>query len=189
MCIRDSGQIDQIGLVTFDDTLFNISSTSLVDSDGDGVPNSLDLDSDNDGISDLTEAGHDESIADVNGDGVIDDLQNADPLTNNDANNNGLSDAVELAEGGDNNSGVGVTPRASDDGDTIPDYLDLDSDGDSIPDATEARATEDYVAYNGTDDAADSDDDGILDVFDDNSTFGSTSTAFKSGNNLSLIHI
>ena len=51
-----NGQVDQIGRVSFDDTIFRITSTSLVDSDGDGVANALDLDSDNDGIADNIEA-------------------------------------------------------------------------------------------------------------------------------------
>jgi hypothetical protein len=45
--------------------------------------------------------------------------------------------------------------------------MSLDSDSDGIPDATEARATADYIEYPATiDDAADSDDDGILDIYD-----------------------
>ncbi|MEL6898653.1 MAG: hypothetical protein AAFP90_21355, partial [Planctomycetota bacterium] len=122
---------------------------------------------------------------DANNNGVIDDMQNVDTTTNNDANNNGLSDAVELAEGGNVNSGIGVTPRDSFNtaGDNLPDFVDLDSDDDTIPDATEARATGDYVAYTGSGDAADSDDDGILDIYDDNTSFGSTDATFKTGSN------
>ena len=68
--------------------------------------------------------------------------------------------------------------------------MNLDSDSDGIPDATEARATGGYVAYTGTNDAADSDDDGILDIYDSDSsagpgpgTFGSTLSLFKTGTN------
>ncbi len=63
------------------------------DRDGDTLPNFLDLDSDGDGLLDATEAG-------------------ADP-----------TDPVDT------------------DGDGTPDYLDLDSDGDGIPDATDPEPT------------------------------------------------
>ena len=56
-------------------------------------PNALDLDSDNDGIPDITEAGGN----DVNGDGRIDYPTQNDPTSLNDSNNDGLDD--ELATG------------------------------------------------------------------------------------------
>ena len=80
--------------------------------------------------------------------------------------------------------GVMGTTAVDTDLDSTPNYLDLDSDGDTIPDATEARDTASYVAYPVTiDDAADIDDDGILDIYDTGSAFGGGSAAFKSGSN------
>jgi hypothetical protein len=88
------------------------------DSDGDGIFNYLDLDSDNDGILDSQE-----TMADADGDG----LQNyEDP----DSDNDGILDTVEAQI--DANGLFADT-----DGDGTPDYEDLDSDGDRIDDSIE----------------------------------------------------
>ena len=55
---------------------------TLNDFDGDGILDVLDLDSDNDGIADIVEAGG----ADANGDGIADNFT--------DANNDGIDDAI-----------------------------------------------------------------------------------------------
>ncbi len=57
-----------------------------VDTDGDGIPDYLDLDSDNDGISDLIEGGADPAL-DANDDGMIDDLIDVDK--------DGIADGVD----------------------------------------------------------------------------------------------
>jgi outer membrane protein OmpA-like peptidoglycan-associated protein len=147
-----------------------------VDTDGDGVPDYLDTDADNDGISDSDEQvlvalsgndsdndGIDDAVdvdttggTDANADGIDDSTQNQIDLDNDgipnfrdlDSDGDGILDSVE----GDVDS----------DGDGSPDYLDLDSDGDGILDEEE-----------GTDDAdgdgtpnyldLDSDGDGLTD--------------------------
>jgi gliding motility-associated-like protein len=81
------------------------------DSDGDGIPDQIDLDSDNDGIPDVIES---QGINFLAYDGV-------------DTNDNGMSDAFEAAS----------LPVDSD-GDGVADYLDLDSDNDGIYDLVEA---------------------------------------------------
>jgi len=81
----------------------------MQDADGDGVPNQYDLDSDNDGLSDLIEAG----AADVDNNGVIDDLSGAVVKTY-----------------------TTVVPDF--DGDGLPDFLDTDSDQDGVFDLIEA---------------------------------------------------
>ena len=111
------------------------------DDDGDGIPNHCDLDSDNDGISDLEESGQDPSLVDLNGDGVVDGGVDAN--------------GVPLAANG------GVRPVDTDT-DGIQDFLDLDSDNDAIPDAVEAQPTATYTPPTGVD----SDGDGIDDAFD-----------------------
>lgn len=143
------------------------------DTDGDGIPDQVDLDSDNDGISDLQESWFSPVGLDTNNDGTID-----------------LSEATSFSGWLANNFGTGWTiPNDSfnTSGDNFPDYLDLDSDDDGIPDATEARPSSEYLSYSATESMLDSDSDGILDMYDsDGSTsvwsgaiFGSTKTEFK----------
>ena len=90
------------------------------DTDGDGIPDHLDLDSDNDGISDLVE-GHD-----FNGDGVAD----VQP-SGTDSDGDGLDDAF------DPDSGVMLLEPPDTDGDGIPDFQDPDDDNDGVPTAME----------------------------------------------------
>src|SRR5262249_11339230 len=94
------------------------------DTDGDGIPNMLDLDSDGDGIPDIIEAGG----TDANGDGRVD--------TMTDTNGNGLADSVEPARGGT------ALPFPDTDHDGVDDHRDLDSDGDGIADVLEAGGTD-----------------------------------------------
>lgn len=115
-----------------DGTSCGASCTPVVqasfDLDGDGVPNFLDLDSDNDGIYDAVEAGHDEAHTS----GVVDGAVGTD----------GIADAVQ-ASGQENSGTVDYTLNDSEtvpDGD--PDFLDLDSDGDSCNDALDAGFTD-----------------------------------------------
>ncbi|MEM6317523.1 MAG: gliding motility-associated C-terminal domain-containing protein [Bacteroidota bacterium] len=96
------------------------------DTDGDGIPDHLDLDSDNDGITDLVEAGH--AQMDANGDGVID----------GDASffgQNGLFNA--LASEPNEFTAFENYDRLDSDGDGVPDHDDLDSDNDGIHDVAE----------------------------------------------------
>lgn len=100
-----------------------------MDKDLDGIPNHLDLDSDNDGIPDVTES----FGVDANGDGRIDNYSDTD--------NDGLSQNVDANNTGVNNSGLALGPLDTD-GDGVPNYLDLDSDNDGIPDIIEAYGTD-----------------------------------------------
>jgi len=113
------------------------------DIDGDGLINSLDLDSDNDGINDVIEAGN----RDTNGDGIADGVPNAA----------GIVGSVV--------SGVVATDA---DGDGIIDAFEVDSDGDNVNDivgtSNEALDTNGDGRINNI---ADADDDGVADVADD----------------------
>lgn len=106
-----------------------------LDSDADGIPNYLDIDSDNDGILDNVEA--QTSSGFVAPSGI-------------DLNNNGLDDAYE------GSYGFGIQPINTDATFSarprfLPDYLDLDSDIDGIRDNIEAQSFIDFVAPSGID--------------------------------------
>ncbi|AFY76517.1 hypothetical protein Ple7327_1106 [Pleurocapsa sp. PCC 7327] len=145
----------------------------VLDTDGDGVANYRDLDSDNDGILDSTEQNGNPN-RDTDGDGILDSLDldsdndgitdvveaggidaNGDGIIDNfsDSNGNGLADSVDPAAGG--------TPLSlpDTDGDGIRDFQDLDSDNDGITDAVEAGG----IDANG---------DGIIDNFSDSNGNG-----------------
>lgn len=116
----------------------------------DQVPDYLDLDSDNDSLSDLWEAGVplsldgnrdgriDASPGQVGADGILDSVQIVNDTNCCDYNLDGVLD---------------ITPRNTDGGD-LPDFQDLDSDNDSVYDVIEAGS-------------ADADGDGRIDGFVD----------------------
>ena len=104
------------------------------DTDGDGVPNYIDLDSDNDGIYDIQEAGG-TTIYDTNNDGLVDDITTDNAA--NDADNDGLSDLMETNIAAD----TGLTPINTDTN-TNADYANTDSDGDLCFDTNEAYNTD-----------------------------------------------
>ncbi len=119
------GEIDNFTDANGDGWDDNNPSDGLADFDNDGIPNHEDLDADNDGIPDVIEAGG----VDVNGDGLIDDI-NPDGTLVNDSDgdgwddNNGISDPIDTdGEGNDN-------------------YLDLDSDNDGVADIIETGGTD-----------------------------------------------
>ncbi len=96
---------------------------------GNGIPDFRDLDSDNDGLLDVVEAG----LQDPDLNGYIGrDMPAVDSGT-------GLA------------PGAGVMPPPDTDGDRVPDYRDLDSDNDGIPDVIEAKLPDpDTNAYLGS---------------------------------------
>ncbi|NJR70124.1 MAG: DUF4347 domain-containing protein [Synechococcales cyanobacterium CRU_2_2] len=125
------------------------------DSDGDGMADFQDLDSDNDGLSDVIEAGG----TDLNGDGLID----GDAT---DTDGDGLADAVDPTSGRPR-SGTPL-PVPDTDGDGIADFRDLDSDNDGLFDLLEGGLNPAIVDLNGDGrvDGPDGDRDGIPDPID-----------------------
>lgn len=101
----------------------------IFDADLDGVPNHLDLDSDNDGIPDTVESGG----VDTDGDGRIDNYTDTDA--------DGFSQNVDGNNTGAAGSGSGLGALDTD-GDSAPNYFDLDSDNDGIPDVVEVYGTD-----------------------------------------------
>ncbi|MDV3051094.1 MAG: hypothetical protein RMY90_10775, partial [Planktomarina sp.] len=86
------------------------------DTDGDGLADYLDLDSDNDGIADIVEAGG----TDTDGNGTVD--------VTTDTDGDGFADTHDTDNGGTQ------IPTTDTDLDGVADYLDLDSDNDGIYD-------------------------------------------------------
>lgn len=122
------------------------------DADLDGIINALDLDSDNDGIPDVVEAGG----VDANGDGRIDNYADID--------GDGFSDNVDANLSGHSSSGSGLG-LPDFDGDGIPNMFDLDSDNDGIPDILEAGGI-DTNNDGRVDGFIDADGDGLSDQYD-----------------------
>lgn len=153
------GDADNDGVPNFYDVNFPgyVDSNSdgvndNMDKDLDGIPNHLDLDSDNDGIPDTAES----FGVDANGDGIIDNYTDTD--------NDGFSQNVDANNTGVTNSALGLGALDTD-GDGLPNYLDLDSDNDGIPDITEAFGT-DAANSARVNVFADSDADGYADTLD-----------------------
>ncbi|MCI4662523.1 MAG: DUF4347 domain-containing protein, partial [Neomegalonema sp.] len=127
--------MDPSGL-SINSSQFRFGLTEVSDTDSDGVADYLDLDSDNDGITDNVEAQATASYTAPSG---------------VDADSDGIDDAY----------GAGLTPVDTD-GDGTADYLDADSDGDGIADIAERGDG----APSSITDTTDTDGDGLLDIFE-----------------------
>lgn len=169
-----------ISVVPFDDDMDNLPNnyeTLTRNTDGDAVNDYLDIDSDNDGISDSTEA---KTILgtlcapialDFDGDGTPDYLDfDSDndcipdwverfgayvPPFGNDVDNDGIDDAFDPGNGG-----ILVNDPIDTDNDGQPDFRDSDSDDDQIPDWIEGSLSVNLPS------GLDSDGDGIDDTWD-----------------------
>lgn len=117
--------------------------------DGDGVPDFQDLDSDNDSIPDVTES----DGSDPDQDGII---GTGTPVVNDD----GIANDINPLEGGT------PSPVPDTDGDTIPDYQDLDTDNDGIFDLRERGGITLPERRGGQVIGVDTDGDGIVDTVD-----------------------
>jgi hypothetical protein len=101
-----------------------------VDTDGDGVPNSVDRDDDGDGVPDATDSDDDgDGIANVDdgdsdGDGIV-NTEDSDTV--------GLTNPAVVDTDGD---GVPDSRDKDDDGDGVPDVRDGDADGDGKPETS-----------------------------------------------------
>ncbi|MEM9188714.1 MAG: hypothetical protein AAGF12_06035 [Myxococcota bacterium] len=159
------------------------------DTDGDGRPNYLDIDSDGDGIREQTECPDPTACSDANGDGVPDylDLDSdsdgiVDAIEGHDANADGVPDRMPEGADADNDglddafdpdSGGVLAPVPDTDADGIFDFRDVDDDNDGVqsrsecpasmacPDA-DADGTPDYLDADGG--PTDTDGDGISDA-------------------------
>ena len=165
--LLSDGNID-IDAISYNYTIDNCagfvagSPVSPVDTDGDGTPDFLDTDSNDNGVLDADESGLTLAGVDANGDGIDDAINASYADPDGDINDTG----ADLL----NTDGIGELDfrEFDSDGDGIPDDSDTDDDGDGIPDTVEAA-----TALNGGDTDGDgipderdldSDNDGINDV-------------------------
>ena len=121
------------------------------DSDGDGIADQNDLDSDNDGIPDFIES----------------QGQNIIALTNVDANGDGIDDAF----------GTGIIP-ANTDNDTVSNYLDLDSDNDGIYDLDESGFNLTDADNNGMIDGISFGSNGLADILETSADSGILNSSY-----------
>ena len=150
-----------------DDIQITINQNCL-DTDRDGIPNINDLDSDNDGISDIEEAGF---KAYSNNTSTMDKSNSSNWV---DANANGMNDYI------DSMIVAGTYTIANTDGDGSRNHLDLDSDNDSLFDVDEAGLSngDGDINGDGKGDGSDTDTDGILNLYDNSTSFGTIARAY-----------
>ena len=167
--IEGNGQADGViqsnGAISSPISIYSL----LPNPDADSLANPYDLDSDNDGLSDLKENGLLSSL-DVNNDGLVDcstncdsdndgiltpvdsiqntwgdaldtDHDNIPDITDLDDDNDGILDTVEDATSCSGVLGL-LTVNSDCDSDGIPNRLDLDSDNDGMNDVVEAGGTD-----------------------------------------------
>tara|TARA_R110002049_G_scaffold302258_1_gene494988 strand:- start:55824 stop:60713 length:4890 start_codon:yes stop_codon:yes gene_type:complete len=171
-----------------------------LDSDNDGTPNYLDLDSDNDTLFDVDESGagntgnpnYQNGDGDITGDGVGDG-PDTDAVRKTDINSDGsieyytdgILDIYDYFNGATFNTGYGNQNQGltdagwlyyvkDTDNDVLPDYMDVASDGATFDISHTLYANLDANNDGVIDDTNDAEGDGILDLFDtDDAAFGS----------------
>ena len=133
------GDADADFIPNYRDTDFGVDLNvdgivDVFDFDADGVPNHFDLDSENDGILDIVEAGN--AALDTNNNG----------RTNNNVGANGLDNSAETSDALSASIAY-VLPNTDANGN--PNFLDIDADDDGIVDNIEAQPTNNYRTLSG----------------------------------------
>ncbi|MBL4605721.1 MAG: hypothetical protein JKY02_08720, partial [Flavobacteriaceae bacterium] len=148
-----NGDEDGDGIANYqdvnDDGTGDGSTTDYTDSNSDGYPDAFDFDED--GIPNHLDL-------DSDNDGILDIVESQTdagfiPFNATDTDNDGLVDVYDATPTTGSAGSIGITPNAFDSGqvndDTTPDYLDIDTDDDGIPDNIEAQTTLGYTAPTG----------------------------------------
>jgi len=183
-----NGRLDNFSDANGDgaDDGIQLTTTAMIDTDGDHVADFRDLDSDQDSLSDLLETqgasmdlnndGVLDSFIDTNGDGLDDHLI-GNPVMLRDTDRDGIPDQVDLDSDGDGVTDLLEAGGVDNDADGVVDSM-LDSDGDGLPDIVDVDQTGGAdVDNDGIDDVADvdfargvdSDGDGMIDLLDPDS--------------------
>ena len=143
---------------------FSLRIPMLCDADGDGITNDFDLDSDNDGISDILEAGADDNdgdgradvTTDTDGDGLVDTFDN-DDADGPDVSGCTIGVDCDLSSSTSlllDTNADGTNDKGCDiDSDGLACWIDTESDGDGCLDTQEAQVNDpdvDGIAGTGT---------------------------------------
>ncbi|WP_159950945.1 T9SS type A sorting domain-containing protein [Polaribacter septentrionalilitoris] len=141
-----------------------LNALDELDTDGDGIPDTVDIDDDNDGLLDTDELTVSGTTYDPLGDEDGDLLPNYLDIRDD----NGTSDGSTTDYNDINGDGI---PDIFDfDKDGIPNHLDLDADNDGIPDIIEGQPTATYITPTGVVGA-----NGLDSAFENNDTPSATS--------------
>jgi hypothetical protein len=111
-------------------------TSCIIDTDGDGIRNSLDLDSDNDGCSDAVESGVTPK-ASLTANSGISQARFTFISPTNDANNDGLFDGAGYSTYTQYALTPSINACSDSDNDGIGDIIDIDDDNDGVLDTTE----------------------------------------------------
>jgi len=155
-----------------------------INADGDVAPNHLDIDSDNDGITDVIESGN----QDGNMDGMADDGTPTGTINDtngdgwDDSHDNGVTNTIADESNDINTLPDFVSGAGNDDfdDDGIPNWLDIDADNDGIIDAVEGVCSAGCANQSGT--LVDANGNGLWDVYE-----GLTNTNTTGGTNIGVI--
>ncbi|MBP8157132.1 MAG: choice-of-anchor D domain-containing protein, partial [Flavobacterium sp.] len=152
----------------FIDDVQIVINQGCIDSDGDGIPDTEDLDSDNDGIPDVEEAGFKQYSNNTS------TFDKSNPSLWTDANSNGMSDFIAAMISG------GTYNVPDSDADGLRNQLDFDSDNDSFFDVNEGGTLngDGDINDDGKGDGIDTDKDGILDLYDNSTNFGTVARSY-----------
>ena len=159
---RQDGNVANNGNVTF--VFDNFEYCTYDDTDNDGTPNHLDLDSDDDGCFDALEGGENILATQINGSGVINGAVDGNGIPNLATAGQSIGSALDAtatdAQCDDDGDGVlngvdvcnGSDDSVDEDGDGVPDGCDLDDDNDGILDTVELNCSGviSYEYYDGT---------------------------------------